>query len=53
MSNLTYRSSRPDGWTVPRAYSDASLRYRSHGPVLPMREDSWLERVLDRMLRRR
>ena len=38
MSNLSYRSSRPDGWTMPRPYQDASLRYLRHGPIQPMEE---------------
>ena len=36
MSSLQYRSSKPDKWTMPRPYQDASLRYRAHGPILPM-----------------
>ena len=48
MSNLTYRTSRPDSWTLPRPHSDASSRYRSHGPVLPMQEPSWFDRLFGR-----
>jgi hypothetical protein len=36
MSSLQYRSSKPDQWVMPRPYQDASLRYRTHGPVQPM-----------------
>lgn len=39
MSSLSYRSSRPDTWTMPRPYSDASQRRLKHGPIQPMDED--------------
>ena len=39
MSSLTYRSSRPDTWTMPRAHRDASLRLMTNGPILPMAEE--------------
>jgi hypothetical protein len=39
MTSLNYRSSRPDSWTVPRPYSDASLRRLQYGPIQPMDED--------------
>jgi hypothetical protein len=39
MSSLQYRSSKPDAWVMPRPHQDASLRYRTHGPVLPMESD--------------
>lgn len=29
-------SSKPDHWTNPRPYTDASLRYRAYGPIEPM-----------------
>lgn len=45
MSSMTFRSSRPDHWVSPRPYSDASLRYRKHGPVLPMDEPGLLSRL--------
>ncbi len=45
MSNLTYRSSRPDKWVQPRPYSDASQRLMKHGRVLPMDEPSFLARL--------
>ena len=45
MSSLTYRSSRPDGWVAPRPHSDPSLRYMTHGPIRPMEEPSFLERL--------
>ena len=55
MSSLTYRSSRSDQWTSPRPYSDASLRYRAHGPVQPMdyAQPSLLTRALARLTGRR
>jgi hypothetical protein len=45
MSSLTYRSSRPDRWTAPRPYSDASLRRLMHGPIQPMEQPSFLQRL--------
>lgn len=40
-----YHSSKPDKWTEPRPYQDASLRYRTHGPLQPLHEPSWWERL--------
>ena len=45
MSNLTFRTSRPDAWTQPRPYSDASTRLRMHGPIQPMEQPSFLARL--------
>ena len=39
MSSLQYRSSKPDSWVLPRPYQDASLRFRTHGAILPMEEE--------------
>jgi hypothetical protein len=33
---LSYRSSAPDRWVMPRPHRDASLRFQMHGKVLPM-----------------
>lgn len=40
-----YRSSRPDGWTLPRAPMDASLRLQTHGPIRPMEEPGFFARL--------
>lgn len=48
MSHYTYRSSKPDPWTHPRPHTDASLRAMAYGPVRPMHEPSWLERIFGR-----
>jgi hypothetical protein len=45
MSSQTFRSSRPDRWTMPRPYSDASLRHRTHGAIQPMERPSLLQRL--------
>ena len=45
MSSLSYRTSRPDGWTVPRPYRDPSLRHMIHGPIQPMEQPGWLARL--------
>jgi hypothetical protein len=48
MSSLHYRSSRPDPWTMPRPYQDASTRYRAHGPIKPMEEPGFWARLFGR-----
>ena len=45
MSGLSFRSSRPDSWVQPRPFSDASQRYRMHGPIRPMEEPGFLTRL--------
>ncbi len=45
----SYRSSRPDPWSVPRPYSDASLRMMKRGRILPMQDEpGLLWRLLNR-----
>ena len=39
MSSQSFRSSRPDRWTQPRPYRDATLRLMTHGPIQPMEEE--------------
>ena len=36
MSSYTFRSSRPNQWVSPRAYSDPSLRRMHYGAIQPM-----------------
>ncbi|WP_170324285.1 hypothetical protein [Altericroceibacterium indicum] len=48
MSSLSFRSSRPDGWTVPRPHRDASQRFMTHGAIRPMEERGWVARLLGR-----
>ncbi len=45
MPSSTYHSSRPDRWTMPRPYSDASLRRMTHGPIQPMEQPGFLARL--------
>ena len=45
MSHYSYRSSKPDAWSSPRPYTDASLRALAYGPIRPMHEPTWLERL--------
>jgi hypothetical protein len=40
---------RPCAWVEPRPHSDASLRFRKHGPIRPMREPGLLERIFGRV----
>lgn len=46
MSLGSFRSSLPDPWSVPRPYSDASLRMMKHGRILPMQDKPGLLRRL-------
>lgn len=45
MSSLSFRSSRPDAWVSPKTYSDASLRTKHHGKILPMEEPGFFARL--------
>ena len=45
MSNPSYRSSQPDAWIQPRAHRDASQRYMTYGPILPMEQPSFWQRL--------
>ena len=45
MSSLTFRSSRPDRWTDPKGFNDASLRRMTHGKIQPMYQPTFLERL--------
>ena len=46
MSSERIHTSAPDQWSHPRPYQDASIRRRKHGPVRPMREPGFIERLL-------
>lgn len=46
MSSYSFRTSRPDHWTSPRAHRDPSLRALAYGPVRSMHEPNWFERLL-------
>lgn len=46
MTPVTYRSSRPDPWTMPRPFTDASQRYLKHGPIQPMTDERGFWRKL-------
>ena len=48
MTQLTYRSSRPDGWVMPRPHSDPGLRRMKYGPIRPMHEPSLFDRLFGR-----
>ena len=34
-----FQTSRPCTWVQPRPHQDASARFRTHGPVQPMKHD--------------
>lgn len=36
MSHLSFRTSRPDSWTLPRQAMHASERFYRHGAIQPM-----------------
>lgn len=46
MASQIFRSSRPDGWILPKPYTDASLRYHKHGPIQPMDKPTLWERLV-------
>lgn len=48
MQSLTYRSSPPDHWTMPRPHRDPSLRLRQYGRIQPMDEPGLLGRLFRR-----
>lgn len=39
MPSQRFHSSSADPWTSPRAFHDATSRYRKHGPIQPMVEE--------------
>ncbi|MEM6857477.1 MAG: hypothetical protein AAF559_06365 [Pseudomonadota bacterium] len=48
MTHYPIHRSRPDAWTSPRPNCDPSLRALAYGPVRPMHEPSWLDKLLGR-----
>ena len=48
MTSYPIHRSRPAPWTSPRPYSDPCLRALAYGPVRPMHEPAWWERLLGR-----
>jgi len=52
MTHYSITTSRPDHWTSPRPYSDASLRAMTYGRVRPMYEPNWWARMTDRLFGR-
>jgi len=48
MSNLSFRTSRPDTWILPRPHRDPSMRLMTYGPLVPMEGDqpSFWQRLL-------
>lgn len=45
MSAVTFRTSRPDHWTSPRPFADASLRFAKHGKIQPMDQPGFWQRL--------
>lgn len=51
MIPVTYRSSRPGAWAVPRWRMDPGERRRIYGAIRPMEDERGLiRRLLDRLL---
>lgn len=48
MSSMSFRSSKPDGWTMPRPHSDASQRFMKYGKIQPMEDPGFLARLFGR-----
>jgi hypothetical protein len=45
MSSLSFRSSRPDGWTMPRTAQDSGLRRQVYGKIQPMEQPGFWARL--------
>jgi hypothetical protein len=48
MTTATITSSRPDRWSNPRPWSDATMRQIKHGRIRPMEEPGLLARWFGR-----
>ena len=46
MSAMRFRTSRADGWIMPRPHCDAHQRYLTYGPIQPMEQPGLLERLV-------
>ena len=44
MTSAPIHSSKPDKWSNPRPYSDASIRQMKYGRIRPMEEPGFFER---------
>jgi len=49
MTQYSFRTSGPDAWSSPRPTRDPSIRALAYGPVRPMHEPSWFEKLLGRV----
>lgn len=49
MASSSYRNSRPDGWIMPRPHIDAHQRFQTYGPIQPMDEPGFFERLARRL----
>ncbi|MEM7701753.1 MAG: hypothetical protein AAF251_07425 [Pseudomonadota bacterium] len=47
MTTASIFKSKPDHWTAPRPYRDASIRLHKHGPIQPMAAPNLLDRLLE------
>ena len=45
MTSYTFRSSRPDNWTQPRPFTDASMRHMAYGAIQPMSQPTLFQRL--------
>ena len=48
MTQYSFRTSGPDAWSSPRPVRDPYIRALAYGPIKPMHEPSWLEKLLGR-----
>lgn len=48
MSSAVFRSSRPHNWVLPRPHTDAHQRYLTYGPIQPMDEPGFFDRLFQR-----
>ena len=45
MASATFHSSRPHSSILPRPHTDPHQRYRTYGPIQPMEQPGFFERL--------
>jgi len=48
MTVFTFRNSRPNSWVLPRPTQDPHMRKLYYGPIQPMEEPKWIDRIFGR-----
>lgn len=45
MTAFSFHNSRPSNWVLPRPTQDPDRRRLMYGPIQPMEEPTWLQRL--------